>query len=195
MSDTGDAGTAASDGDDQGSTAVEEGQGPDLKAEVEHWKAMSRRNENQAKANLRELEKVRTSGLSEAEQAVAQAKAEARAEAAREYGAELVEAHMLVAAKGTGLKVDVLLEGLDVGKFLGDDGKVDRKAIDRYVARLVPKGRGDDTEDEGDGEAPQRRRQEPGEDMMGQGAGRGAGALPLNGDPLQRAVERKLGIR
>lgn len=117
----------------------------DTAAEVEKWKAMARKHEAKSKENsgaAAELEKLRQQSMSDQEkavaQAVAQATAETRASVLREVGSTLVDAQIRLAAKDLPLNVDRLLDGLDRGRFLGDDGQPDGAAIVSYVAELVP---------------------------------------------------------
>lgn len=113
----------------------------ELAAEVDKWKAQSRKNEERAKANAaaaKELEALKASTMSETEKAVAEAKAAGRAEALAELGAARVEDAVRVALAGRNADVDALLEGMDRSRFLDDDGQPDRDGIAAWVDRIAP---------------------------------------------------------
>lgn len=116
----------------------------DWKAEAEKWKSLSRKNEEKAKANnaqLKELEEFKKAQMSEQDKALEAAKAEARKGAITEMGAKLVAAEVRVAAAGRldAEKLSVLLDGLNLGKFLTDAGDPDTEAITSWVDSIVPK--------------------------------------------------------
>jgi hypothetical protein len=151
---------------------------PDLTAEVEKWKALSRKNEATAKANVaaaKELETFKASQMTEQEKAVAEAVAKATADTRtatlREMGAELVDAAVTAAAAGRAIDVTALLDGLDRSRFLTEDGKADSKAITAWIDKLAPADTSVD---------------------IGQGV-RGTAKGSTN-DPLTSAVKAKLGI-
>jgi len=116
---------------------------PDLAAEVEKWKANSRKNEERAKANAaaaKELEALKASQMTEMDKAVAAAKAEGFAEARKASAAEIVEAKVRAAATGRGIDTDALLEGLDRSRFIGaEDFSIDDEAIGTWIDRIAPK--------------------------------------------------------
>ena len=94
----------------------------------------------EAKAAATELEKARKASLSEAERAVADAEARGRQAAASEYGARFARASFdaLAARRNPDVNTDDIVEFMDMGRFLSDDGEVDRKALQAAVDRLVP---------------------------------------------------------
>lgn len=152
-----------------------------LTAEVAKWKELSRKNEERAKANAKaatELEALRAQSMTDQERAVAEARSEARAAAIAEVGKDRAADAIRAAAAGRPVDVEALVEGIDPARFLGDDGAPDRDAIDQWVARVAP-------------ERP----------ATGTDFGQGARGVPesdqrsLNGDPLLRDLESKLGIR
>lgn len=155
----------------------------DWKAEAEKWQHLSRETERKAKANAKELETLKQASMNDLERAVAQAKAEARTEALLEVGAERAADAIRLAATGRmeAEQVEGLLEGLDLTKFLDDNGQPDRQAIAKWVDRVAPA-----LEDE---PAPS------GFPDLGQGARGGPKPHALNGDPLLRDLKNKLGIR
>lgn len=118
--------------------------GPDLTAEVDKWKALARKNEERAKANSSaqaELDKLREATATEQEKAIAQARKEATTEAAKSFGSRLAEAQFRVAAAGrlTDDQLDGLLEVVDLGRFVDDNGDPDIEAITSAVSRVAPK--------------------------------------------------------
>jgi hypothetical protein len=160
-----------------------------LQAEVEKWKNLARKHEDRAKANagaLKELEEFKRQQMSDAERIVDEARASARAEALAEVGGELVKASLTAALAGrlTDEQIAVLVEGVNAASFLTDDGKVDADKVTTWVDGIAPKP------DETDDTEPTRFRTVD----LGQGA-RGGSNLALNGDPLEQALKRKLGIR
>jgi hypothetical protein len=149
----------------------------DWRSETDKWKAQARENEKRAKANARELEQLRQASMSDQEKAVALARLEARRDALREVGASRVDDAIRIAAAGRkNVAIDVLLEGLDRGRFLDDEGQPDVTAVQEWVDRLAPEP-------------------EPatGFPDLGQGA-RGNASTSL-GDPLLNALKSKLGVR
>jgi hypothetical protein len=120
------------------------------------------------------------------ERIVDEARASARAEALAEVGGELVKASLTAALAGrlTDEQIAVLVEGVNAASFLTDDGKVDADKVTTWVDGIAPKP------DETDDTEPTRFRTVD----LGQGA-RGGSNLALNGDPLEQALKRKLGIR
>lgn len=156
---------------------------PDLTAEVEKWKALSKKNEDRAKANAeaaKELDKFRQQSMTETEKAVEQARAEARTAALAEAGGKVARAEIRAAAAGRldAAALEVLVDGLNLAKFLDDDGEVDTAKVAAFVDGIAPK-----VEEE---ERP------AGFPDLGQGA---RSTTPLNGDPLLRDVKHVLGIR
>lgn len=185
MSDTATTDTGDTTADQTDSTQPDTGAAPepaDLAAEVEKWKALARKHEGKAKSNAtaaQELEKLRLQSMTDQERAVEQARAEARAETLREMGASRVDDAVRVAVAGRPVDVDALLEGLDRSRFIDDDGQPDRDAIASWVDRVAPKPNDEPAAGQ----------------FLDLGQGARTGDLALNGDPLQRTLEQKLGIR
>jgi hypothetical protein len=110
------------------------------------WKALSRKNENDKKAAIAELNTLReqlTSQTSRAdalaaanEAAVAKAKTDATADARK----DLVKVHAEFAAKAHGVDPAALLEGRDLSAFLGDDGSVKADDIEAWISKIAPAG-------------------------------------------------------
>lgn len=153
---------------------------PDLTAEVDKWKALARKNEERAKANSSaqaELDKLREATATEQDKAIAQARKEASTEAAKAFGSRLAEAQFRVAAAGRldGDQLDGLLEVVDLGRFVDENGDPDIEAITAAVSRVAPKAP--------DGYAPDEA----------QGA---RSATPaLNSDALTDSLRRAVGAR
>lgn len=115
----------------------------DWKAEAEKWQALSRKNEERAKANAsaaKDLDKLRTESLSEVERAVQEAKVAGRTEAASEFGTRLVRSEYMAAAakRNPSFNTAEVLDDLNLTRFVTDDGEPDLKAIEASVSRLVP---------------------------------------------------------
>lgn len=161
------------------------GDGTDWKAEAEKWQSLARKHEDRAKANssaAKELEEFRRQSMTEQERAIDAARAEARAEAIAEFGGRLAEAEFRAVAAGrmSDEQVATLLEGVNLARFVGDNGEVDRAAVARFVDGIAPKQEQD---------APKT----PAFPDLGQGT-RSNGSMALNGDPLLKSVMAKLGI-
>lgn len=116
----------------------------DWKAEAEKWTALARKHEERAKANskaAKDLEELRQQSMTDQEKAVEQAKAEARAAAFTEVGGKLAAAEVRAAAAGrlSAEQVDTLLDGLNVSRFLTEDGDVDGERVAAFVDGIAPK--------------------------------------------------------
>ncbi len=157
--------------------------GADLNAEVAKWQALARKHEDRAKANAaaaKELETLRQQTMSDTEKAIEQAKAETRALVMRELGAERVDDALRLAIAGRDIDPDALLDGLDRGRFLTEDGQPDRDALTAWVDRIAP---------------PQPEPVAPAHPLvpnLGQGSRMTSGDMALNGDPLLQSVIEKL---
>lgn len=112
-------------------------------ADTTDWKAEARKWEQRAKENKQardDLDKQRKAAMTEAERAVAEAEARGRTAAVSEYGQRLARADFNAQAsrRNPGYDVAPALEFVDLGKFIGEDGEPDSKAIAAAVERLVP---------------------------------------------------------
>lgn len=117
---------------------------PDYAAEAEKWKSLARKNEERAKANASaqaELDKLREATATDQERAIAEARKEASSEAAKSFGSRLAEAQFRVAAAGRldADQMEGLLEVVDLGRFVDDNGDPDIEAITSAVSRVAPK--------------------------------------------------------
>lgn len=104
--------------------------------EARKWETRSKEN-HQAKT---ELEKQRQAAMTDAERAVAEAEAKGRTAAVTEFGKELAQTQFdaLAGRRNPDFDTAKALEYVDLGKFLGEDGRPDAKAITAAVERLVP---------------------------------------------------------
>jgi hypothetical protein len=107
----------------------------DLASEVEKWKSLSRKNEQQAKANAqaaKELEEFKRSQLSDTERLIETAKAETQKAVRQEFAAKLVDAELKAALNGRVLDGSALLE-FNKDSFITDDGDIDSTSISSWV--------------------------------------------------------------
>lgn len=153
----------------------------DWKAEAEKYKTLSRKHEERAKANAtaaKERDELRQQYMTEQEKAVEQARAEGRSEAVKASSERVVSAEIRAAAAGRLGKeqLDELIDGIDTGKFVGDDGEVNVEKVQRFVDGIAPASNAD-----------------PGFPDLGQGA-RGAGTGG-SADQLLDDVKRLTGTR
>lgn len=126
--------------------ATEQTEKVNWEAEAAKWKALSRKNEERAKANAEaqtELERIRNESLPEAEKAVEAAKAEGRKQALIEVAERLVDAEFRVAAQGRNINVASLVEGIDRSRFISEDGEVDAEKVKAFIDGLSPKQKAD----------------------------------------------------
>lgn len=133
--DTGDQGNTDTAPDAKDPTA----ESPDWQAEVDKWKGLSRQHEKAERAAQNELKRLQQASMSDQEKAVVEATAKGHSDALAKVAHRLVDAEVRAAAAGRGIDADVLLEGLDRPRFLGDDGEPDRESIEAYLDRLAPK--------------------------------------------------------
>lgn len=106
-----------------------------LQAEVEKWKSLSRKNEQQAKANVaaaKELEEIKKSQLSETEKLIEQTKTETAQEIRREFATKLVDAELKSALQGRVMEAGALLS-FDKSSFILEDGNIDSEAVQSWV--------------------------------------------------------------
>ena len=114
---------------------VEETETVDLSAELEKWKTLSRKNEQQAKANAaaaKELDELKKSQLTDQERLVESTKEETRKAVRMEFATKLVDAELKSALNGRVLGGGSLLD-FDKSKFIDDDGNVDSDSLTAWV--------------------------------------------------------------
>lgn len=148
------------------------------KKALETERAARREAEKQRKALERELEKVRTANLSDAEKAVAEAEKRGEANGIRRMAERLVREKFVAhaARRNPDYDASAVLDDLNLGRYLGDDGEPDDDALSGAVARLVP--------------APASSPRPVGDADLGASKP----PLALNGDGIEMALRRKLGI-
>jgi len=106
-----------------------------LQAEVDKWKSLSRKNEQQAKANLaaaKELEEIKQSQLTDTEKLIEQTKTETALSVRREFASKLIDAELKSQLAGKVLDAGALLS-FDKSSFIQDDGNIDSEAIQSWV--------------------------------------------------------------
>lgn len=109
-----------------------------LRAEIEKWKSQSRRQEDRAKANAnaaRELEELKKSQQTDAERAVAEAEQRGRAAVLAEYGQRLAAAEIKAALAGIVPDPALVLEDLNLARYVTETGDVNTEAVDALKAR------------------------------------------------------------
>lgn len=107
----------------------------DLASEVEKWKSLSRKNEQQAKANAqaaKELEELKRSQLSDTEKLIESAKQETQKAVRQEFAQKLVDAELKAALNGRVLEGQALLE-FNKSSFITEDGDIDSTSIQSWV--------------------------------------------------------------
>ena len=85
----------------------------DLSAEVDKWKALSRKNEQQAKANAlaaKELEELKRESLTEQERLIESTREETRKTVQMEFAGKLVESELKSALNGRILEGNAILD-------------------------------------------------------------------------------------
>lgn len=138
----------------------------------------SRKWEERAKANVKaaeELEEFRKQSMSETERAIEEARTEGRKQALTEAGSKIAAAEVRAAAVGrmSAEQVDTLIDGINLARFIDDDGEVDRDAVTQFM----------------DGIAPLKDDTAPSPLDLGQGnRGTGAGPAKTDMDSLLRAA-------
>lgn len=111
------------------------------------WKVEARKWEERAKANAaaaKEAEKLRRQAMTADERAIAEAEQRGRAAATAETGRELARERFdaLAGRRNPDVNTAEILELVDLGRFVGDDGRPDQKVIEAAVKRLVPEAVG-----------------------------------------------------
>lgn len=156
------------------------------KADAAKWKDLARKHEDRAKANAnaaKELDAFKAQTMTDHEKAVEAARNEGRDETRRTLATRLVDSEVRVAATGRNVDVDALLEGLDRARFMDDNGEPKTDEIRAWMDRVAPV-----VPDE---EPPPAK----GRVDLGQGVRPSKDStLPLNGDPIEAELRRKLGM-
>ena len=144
---------------------------------VKELRAEAAKYRTEAKQAKAEIDKVRKSSLTEAEQAVLEAEQRGRQSVLAEFGQRLARTEFVAAAarRNPGYDAASVLDDLNLARYIGDDGEPDSKAIAAAVDRLVPE-LATNPRPVGDADLGARS------------------SLPLNGDPLLQAIKSKIGI-
>lgn len=106
------------------------------------------------KADLEELEQLRSATRTDAERAIAEKERETREQVTREFGARLAAAEFRAAlAHVDGERREAIIGGLNLSAYLTDNGDVDTDKVKSYAAAIAPadKGEGSRTPDFGGG--------------------------------------------
>lgn len=106
-----------------------------LKAEVDKWKSLSRKNEQQAKSNMaaaKELDEIRKSQLTDTEKLIEQTKSETTQSVRREFATKLVDAELKAHLNGRVVDSNALLS-FEKSAFITEDGNIDSEAIQSWV--------------------------------------------------------------
>lgn len=106
-----------------------------LQAEIDKWKSLSRKNEQQAKSNMaavKELEEIKKSQLTDTEKLVEQTKSETAQAIRAEFAAKLVDAELKSALQNRVMDAGALLS-FDKAAFIEADGNIDSEAIQSWV--------------------------------------------------------------
>lgn len=112
----------------------------DWQAEAEKWKALSRKHEDANTKLLKQNDELKSAAMSDAEKAIADAVERGRTEAMSSMRTELAEARLRAAAAGKVADVDALMDFVDLGKFVTENGVDDAAitaAVDRF-AKVAP---------------------------------------------------------
>jgi hypothetical protein len=104
---------------------------------VDSLKAALAKERKDREAVQRELDKIKRDGMTEQERAVAEAKAAGKAEAVAEAGKAVAAATFRELATGKLADPGKALDLVDLGKFVSDDGTVDRTALGKAVDSLA----------------------------------------------------------
>lgn len=140
--------------------------------------AKYRTKANESTEAAKAAEKARLSAMTEHERAVAEAEARGRSAVLTEVGQRLARTQFVAEAarRNPGYDAAAVLDDLNLARYIGEDGEPDDKAIADAVSRLVP--------------APDANPRPVGDADLGTRAA----PLPLNGDDIEIALRKKLGI-
>lgn len=146
---------------------------------VKELRAEAAKYRTEAKNAKAEIDKVRKSSLTEAEQAVLEAEQRGRQAVLADFGQRLARSAFVAEAARRNPTYDAqaVLDDLNLARYVGEDGEPDSKAIAAAVERLVPVP----------AQASGLPRPDPSQGATGT-------PLALNGDGIEQALRRKLGI-
>ncbi|MFJ7901899.1 hypothetical protein ACIQ6V_15650 [Streptomyces sp. NPDC096198] len=126
---------------EDGSTGGGQPEAAALQAEIDKWKALSRKNEDRFKQASTELEGFRQSQMTDTEKAIEAAKVEARNAVLSEVGNKLINAELRAASSAAGVALPGA-EYLNLNSFVGEDGSPDAARIAAFVSSLPKSGSG-----------------------------------------------------
>lgn len=106
-----------------------------LQQELEKWKHMSRKNEENFEKASKERDALKAASMTDAEKAIEAAKQEARTSAYAEVGTRLVESELRSAAVTAGVQLPSF-EFLNTSQFVGSDGLPNADRIKTFVESL-----------------------------------------------------------
>lgn len=175
--------TATSD-DAQNTETAEQATGTETEstpenADVEKWKALSRKNEAAAKQAQKELDEIRKQHETDTERQIREATEKARNETLAEVASDRVADAIRVAAAKRSVNVDALIEGVNPAKFITDDGKPDIAKVNEWVTEIAP-------------EIPAEPTNAPFPDL---GQGMRGGTPALNSTQLEDDLKRAVGAQ
>lgn len=115
-----------------------------------YWKAYARRNAKRVKETsdyedvkrrADDGDKLRKQHQTDQEKAIDEAREAAKAEARGEFGAKLVDAHIigLIGDRLTEQQRETVLDGLDRSRYLTKSGDVDTDKVKQFVDTIAPK--------------------------------------------------------
>lgn len=99
----------------------------------------ARKWEGRAKDNAAKVQQYEREKLPEAERAAVDAEERGRQAATQEFGKRLATSEIRAAAATAGADLAGVFDYLDLGRFVGEDGEPDAKAIDAFVGGLPKK--------------------------------------------------------
>jgi hypothetical protein len=120
---------------DQGDTS--ETDTTDWKAEAEKWKRLSRENETRFKGNAKKLEELQASAMSDGEKAVAEAEKRGRTAALTEVSTRVAAAEIKAALTGVVPDPSVIVEDINLARYVTETGDVDTDAVAALKAKFV----------------------------------------------------------
>lgn len=136
--------TESTESTEKAEESKEEVKEVDWQAEAEKWKALSRKNEDRAKANstaAQELEQLKAANLSDTEKATAKAVAEAKAEVSKQFQERIARSELKAALAGN-KNADAIIDDLNLSKYIGEDGNVISEKLselsERFAAPRTP---------------------------------------------------------
>lgn len=121
------------------------------------WKAEARKHERRLKEANKQLADLQAASMSESEKAVSNAVAEAlkenNANWVKQVGGRLVKSEIKAGASGriSDKGLSSLLDGLDVSRFIDDEGEPDTQAIKKFLDDVLPPSSGSKNVDLGQG--------------------------------------------